>query len=308
MVSNVPSVFKRAIWFRIGTVDIGEVAADEDAAVILNGNGANGIVGPQVQVEVGVHGTVAVHPRDMAQGKTIDVGERAADQQFARERRVGGINGKGIDRAVGAGADGKRRVQRAAGSIEIAAIEAGKVGAVAAADGAERAANVNFPRAVDEGFGQRINRSVGAGTRIEAGVQGTIGHQAGDVIAGNAIDAGERAADDHAAIRLADHGLHGAVGAGIGRCRKPALSSEPSAFNRAMQFSGTPLTIREAAARKNLPVGLQRERQHVAVHARIEGAVRRTGRPVVGFGIQNVDDGIARRTQHRIGRDSTGSR
>src|ERR1017187_8964546 len=103
----------------------------------------------------------------MAQGKTIDAGERAADQQFARERRWGGKNGKGIDRAVGAGTGGKRRVQRAAGRIRTAAIEAGKVGAGAAADGVERAANVNFPRAIKEGLGQRVNRS----TRSTRGIK-----------------------------------------------------------------------------------------------------------------------------------------
>ena len=108
---------------------IGEVAANKDAAVGLNGDGANDVIGTRpIQAEAGIHGTIAIHPGDMAQSKTVDVGERAADQQFARKRRIGGINGNGIDRVVGAGTGGKRGVQRTAGGICAAAIGRARLG------------------------------------------------------------------------------------------------------------------------------------------------------------------------------------
>jgi hypothetical protein len=142
---------------------------------------------------------------------------------------------------------------------------------------------------------------------LKAGVQGTIGHQAGDVIAGNAVNVGERPANNHAAIRLADTACTAPPLAPELPLRKPALSSEPSAFNRAMRLSGTAVDEGEVAARENLPVGLQRQRQHVAVHARRKELSCEPGGQVVGNGIQNIDLGIAGRTQRRVGWDSTRS-
>ncbi len=49
---------------------------------------------------------------------------------------------------------------------------------------------------------------------LKAGVQRTVGHQAGDEITMNAVNGGERAAHQNPAIGLADDGIHCRVRAG----------------------------------------------------------------------------------------------
>ena len=211
-----------------GAADGGEGAADEDATVGLEAgkgasgesaavgvgdDGVDGSVG--AGVEAGVEDAVAVEDGEAgaagAEGGVIGLegGEIAADQNGAVAVGGDGIDG-GVGRGVEVGIEGAVGIQ--AGDV-VAGVGAEFVGT----DGGEGAADDGFAVGGLEGDG--VNDAVGH--RVEARVEGAVGVEAGDVIAGGGraggarLEGGEGAAHEEFAVRLEGEGEDRAVGGGV---------------------------------------------------------------------------------------------
>ena len=163
-----------------------EIAADDEAAVALLNDCADDAVGAGAGRERGVERPGRIEPHEVGRGYPADMGEQAADDEFA----VGdGLHGEDL-----AGLE-ERAVERIEGAVGVEADEAGAGGGVDEGD-----------RAADEDLvGGALNRDVahgavearGAERGVERSVDGAVGrgdtHKAVDR---RAVVAGERSSDD----------------------------------------------------------------------------------------------------------------
>ena len=142
-----------------GAVVGGEIAADQDLAVGLDGQGHDGVVEAGAGVEGGIEGTVGVQAAQAVAGGAVEDGEGAADQDLAV-----GLEGQGIDRVVGVGGGQEAGVDGPIG------LQTGEVSARQQVDGGESSADhqliVWLP-------GQHVDRTFEAGADVEGGIECT---------------------------------------------------------------------------------------------------------------------------------------
>ena len=278
-------------------VEVGEAAAHHHATVRLDGQRANRTGGSEAKagIVIRVERPIHIQARQPAHGCSVEMRKVAADQHLASVKGIGRISGDGKDRAIRTRADGERSI---GGTVIVQAPDAGTG---RSADIAKGAAHINLTGTGYKGLSHGIHDVVGTGTRIEAGVQGTVGHHPRNKIAVVTVNGTEGTAHQNAAVGLADDGLHRAVRPGEAGKERGVQGAVRIQAGKAALACGT--HGGEIAAGENLPAGLQREREHVAIHARGDkSGIRRTGRTVVRFGIQNLHNRGGRRTQRRIGR------
>ena len=278
-------------------VEVGEAAAHQHAAIQLNGQRANRTGGSEAKagIEIRVERSIHIQARQPAHGRSVEMRKVAADQHLAGVKGIGRISGDGKDRAIRTRTNGERSV---GGTVIVQARDAG---AGRSADIAKGAAHINFTGTGNEGFGHGIHDVVRAGSGVEAGVQRTVGHHPRNKIAVVAVNGTEGTAHQNAAVGLAHDGLHRAVRPGKARKERGVQGAVRIQAGKTALARGT--HGGEITAGENLPAGLKREREHIAIHAGgIKSGIRRTGRPVVRLGIQNLHNRGGRRTQRRIGR------
>ena len=61
------------------SVNAGEIAADKDASIGLDGNGPDVVVGPDVRAEIRIHRTVHIQTDEVADDHIVEVCDRTAD-------------------------------------------------------------------------------------------------------------------------------------------------------------------------------------------------------------------------------------
>ena len=162
-------------------------------------------------------------------------------------------------------------------AVDVGKIAADEQGAIGAA-GRER-------------FSQGEHIAVRAGARAEGAIDGAIVRSAGEMVAVDAVERGESAADDDAAIGLDEELVNGGVSAGTvveeGRVEgRVGIEAGDVA-------QGGAIGRGEVAGGQDLAIGLKGDGEDIAIEAGSsrEVGVGRTGRGVDGLGIGDTDDG-----------------
>ena len=121
--------------------------------------------------------------------------------------------------------------------------------------------------------GERVHGVVGTGANAETGVDRTIRAQPRQAILGDAVHRGKNPANDHAIIRLHEHGINGVVGRGGERRIGQSLAVESDDVARRAAVHR-----REITADKDFAIRLQRDAAHAAVRPTggIEARIQRT--------------------------------
>src|SRR5207247_61185 len=142
-------------------IEVGEGAAEDYAAIDLNGERADGIVSACARIEASIEGAIGVEAGDAIAGDAIDGGEIAADDNFASVNAVGRIDGDSQDGAV----KGERGVEGAINGAIV--IEASQTEARQAADRGKAAARENATLITDKGLSESEDDVVSASAWVE---------------------------------------------------------------------------------------------------------------------------------------------
>ena len=167
----------------------GEITADDEATVALLNDGADDAVGTGARRERGVERTGRIEPHEVGRGRAADVGEEAADDEFAVGDGLHGEDLAGLEELA------VERIERAVG------VEADEAGAGGGIDEGARAADEDLVGgALDRDVAHGAVEARGAERGVERGVDGAVGggdaHKAVDR---GAVVAGERSTDDKVA-------------------------------------------------------------------------------------------------------------
>jgi hypothetical protein len=250
------------------SVNFVEGATEENRTIGLEGERGDGAVGRRR--ERSIHETAETDAGEaQARGAAGERGERASHDEIA-----GGLEREGVHVAVHRAADRgeERGVERAIGGGE-----AGEARGGHAVDGGEGAADHDGAGRVDSE--DRVDRTIGAvahGCSGEGGVERTGEGDAGEVVAGDAADRGERAAEEDffgAVEGLESEGAHDGAGveAGVEGGVGHAGGGEAGEAGSCQAAADTG----ELAADENLAVGLEGERGDIGEARRREHGIER---------------------------------
>ncbi len=253
-----------------GRVELGEGAASEDAAIVLDEQGINRAIGAQARIEGGIQRTVGVKPGNMGAQQAAGGGKVPADNHLAVglgrdspdsaiQGEVRGVEGQvhvagtiepgdavarvvvdrgelpaNNDAAIGAKGERPDRVIRAHTRIEgeINATRNVETPYVGADDAVDRAKISAYEDFAVRLQRERSHQSIGAVARIESRVERAVVIDTRDAVSEKGVVFGERAADDNILVRLDCQGEDEIVRAGVNVIRR-LLMVVPTRFEGA---------------------------------------------------------------------------
>ena len=221
----------------------------------------------------------AMHAHEAIRAHAVEVGERAAHQNFPVR-----LQGQRRDEVIGAGAEVDAQVHRAIRPQARDAIFGQEI------EGRERATQQHAPVALE---GQRADEFIRPDGGVEARINRAARQQPHEVGVRHAVGGHERAADENLVVRLQQQRQHRPVG--------QHATTDESGVQRAVAIQTRQAAARDARHRgeltadERLAVGLQRER----THGRIGAGARRKRRVERAVEIQARDEIAVRAVDER---------